>query len=72
MYTYYHILINFIHSDRMSKKQIIHSEENEDNVLFRIDKGTKDITYNFQTLISNYNYLIKNTINFQKMLVKII
>ena len=44
MYTYYHILINFIHSDRMSKKQIIHSEENEDKVLFRIDKGTKDIT----------------------------
>lgn len=44
MYTYYHILINFIYSDRMSKKQIIHSEENEDKVLFRIDKGMKDIT----------------------------
>lgn len=51
LYAYYHILINFIYSDQMSKKQIIHSEENEAKVLFRIDKGTKDITIqNFKLL----------------------
>lgn len=51
LYAYYHILINFIYSDQMSKQQIIHSEENEAKVLFRIDKGTKDITVqNFKLL----------------------